>query len=197
MAFSFALIMRPRSLPLSPVNLMPLAAFRASGGRRYVGLTYSLQCRDWNLCGSSADSTRLGRGIGLRRGEYSSSTIGLLALPLDVPAFAVRRRSAEESVRSGGGMSRFRLGVITGSCSMVLWTDGEVRLRSSIPPVLEGVEFRIATGGSGVVTDLAPLLLRGRWTRMVSQYSPSPWRILLSLVTDSPLLTLRRLETIV
>jgi hypothetical protein len=47
------------------------------------------------------------------------------------------------------------------------------------------------------VTDLAALLLRGHWTRMVPQYSPSPWRILLSLVTDSPLLTLRRLETIV
>jgi hypothetical protein len=121
--------------------------------------------------------------------------MGLLTLPFDVPGFAVRRRSAEDRVRSGGGMSRFRLGVLTGS-SMVSWTDGEVRLRSSIPPVLEGVEFGIEVGGSGVEAAMVVLLLRGLWTRIVSQYSPSPCRTFVPLVTDCPLLTVRRFATI-
>jgi hypothetical protein len=64
------------------------------------------------LCCSCAGSTPFGRGSGLRRGEYSSKMMGLYALPLDVADFVVSRRSAEYSVRSCIGASRFRLGVL-------------------------------------------------------------------------------------
>jgi hypothetical protein len=140
---------------------------------------YSLRCRSWNLWGSYEDCVRGGRGAGLRRGEYSSRTMGLFMLPLLVPGaafdpgFATSRRSAEERVRSGTDGARFRLDIRLVSCVTDSPTDGEVRLMSSTPLVLEDVSVTAVVGGSDVEGTWMSLLLRGLWTCTVSPNSPS------------------------
>lgn len=66
--------------------------------------------------------------------------MGFWAVPLEVDGFATRRRRAEERVRSGISDSRARFGVCMGSALSDSAMDGDVRLMSSMPPVLDGVE---------------------------------------------------------
>jgi hypothetical protein len=79
----------------------------------------------------------------LRRGEYSSSRMGFWALPFS-SALAVSRRKAEDSARSGRGGECFRLDVVKVSWCADPPTDGEVRLRPAMPPVLDAVLFDTA-----------------------------------------------------
>jgi len=71
--------------------------------------------------------------------------MGLWTVPLGVDGFATRRRSAEESVRSGIGGSGFRSGVCMESGPSDSATDGDVRLMSSMPPVLDDVKVGSVT----------------------------------------------------
>jgi hypothetical protein len=81
--------------------------------------------------------------------------MGLRALPLPVvPRIDVRRRRAEDSVRSGWASrisSRLRFGVLMAFGLGTSWVEGEVRLMSSMPPVLEGVALRRVVGGFGMM----------------------------------------------
>ena len=89
------------------------------------------------------------------------------------------RRSADESVRLGSasGISvRVRLGV-HGRLPM----DGEVRLRSSMQPVLDGVVESAVLGRVRV----------GLSTRIVPSFPPSPVEAMLVVSAEDPLFPVR------
>jgi hypothetical protein len=83
--------------------------------------------------------------------------MGLCAVPLLVVGFATSCRRAEDSVRSGTGGDRFRLGVLVIFSLSDSWRDedGDVKMISSMPPVLEDVVFLVVAGTLDVV---------GTWT---------------------------------
>ena len=99
--------------------------------------------------------------------------MGLFALPFAVPGFVESRRSAEESVRSGADGARFRLGVFMLARGREPLLDGEVRLISSMPPVLDGDAVELGFEGLGVMSTWQTFLGWGFWTWIVSLSSPS------------------------
>jgi hypothetical protein len=110
--------------------------------------------------------------------------MGLCALPLLGSGLDTRRRSAEDSVRSGIDGARLRLGSISASFDMGSPKEGEVGLISSKPLVLEGVVAEVAVGGLDVM-GIVVLLGRDVLTRMVSSSFPSPCMIYEISVTDT------------
>lgn len=88
----------------------------------------------------------------------------MFSLPFDMLGLVARRRRAEETVRSSGGGARLRLGVSVGSIAIDSVTDGEVRLMSSMPPVLEGDWLETKGEGIGVFESRKTLPCFGVWT---------------------------------
>lgn len=76
--------------------------------------------------------------------------MGFSMVPFDALGLAAKHRSAEERARSvTGGSARFRLVAFLGSVANSTM-GGEVKLISSMPPVLEGVAVEAALEGFGV-----------------------------------------------